>query len=246
MQVGGANAATGTVDFIVDTFDRASGGELGDLWTNPDAFVLDSGNAKGALEGKGSWDATYRPVYTRKLPVGAFSLSGVANRVVNVDSFYDDGVLVNLLLGVTRNSVLSGYQVIAIGTRHSGGTSGLTAISISTFDNTQLVFSGLSPTLPSATEAFSVVYDGETLTVSCFGLEVSYAVGVISPYIGMRSQYSYSASNNQYHMNIQYLKAWSASIPEPPDAQSGHGNYVDGQFIYTDKYHAGGGYNPNA
>jgi len=46
--------------------------------------------------------------------------------------------------------------------------------------------------------------------------------------------------------HITQIKAWNTDAPEPSDGQSGHGVLVDGALVYTDKYHAGGGYNPNA
>jgi hypothetical protein len=46
---------------------------------------------------------------------------------------------------------------------------------------------------------------------------------------------------------INQVKVWTADLPEPPDGESGHGTWTsEGGFVYTDKYHAGGTYNPNA
>jgi len=45
---------------------------------------------------------------------------------------------------------------------------------------------------------------------------------------------------------IEQVKVWSSDIPEPPSGESGHGKYIDGIFVYSDKYHAGDGYDPNA
>jgi hypothetical protein len=43
------------------------------------------------------------------------------------------------------------------------------------------------------------------------------------------------------------VKIWIDGIPEPPGSESGHGNYrPTSGFSYTDKYHSGGIYNPNA
>jgi hypothetical protein len=59
--------------------------------------------------------------------------------------------------------------------------------------------------------------------------------------VGMRGYHGYIAA----YLIQDNFKAWVASIPEPPN-ESGHGRYIDGEYVYSDKYHVGGEYNPNA
>lgn len=46
--------------------------------------------------------------------------------------------------------------------------------------------------------------------------------------------------------HIKEIKAWSATIPEPPSTESGHGTYASGTYTYNDGYHSGGSYDPTA
>jgi hypothetical protein len=69
---------------------------------------------------------------------------------------------------------------------------------------------------------------------------------------GMFGLRGYSSALNRFldgdeDNHINQVKVWTADLPEPPDGESGHGTWTsEGGFVYTDKYHAGGTYNPNA
>jgi hypothetical protein len=87
----------------------------------------------------------------------------------------------------------------------------------------------------------SIVVSEGTLTVTAGGAEVSVEVGQWPLRVGLLSHAGYMD-----RFRIESFKAWVDGIPEPPDDESGHGTYADGEYTYTDKYHAGGTYNPNA
>ena len=67
---------------------------------------------------------------------------------------------------------------------------------------------------------------------------------------GLRGVYSNLTKfiDNDGDMHLSRIKVWTADIPEPSDAESGHGTYDETQskFVYSDKYHSEGEYNPDA
>jgi hypothetical protein len=90
------------------------------------------------------------------------------------------------------------------------------------------------------TDTITLVTDGGDVTVDVLHLTKSGDEGPFRQKVGL-----WCAATSVLN-NVLKFKAWVSSIPEPPDDESGHGTYADGVFTYTDKYHAGGGYNPNA
>lgn len=67
---------------------------------------------------------------------------------------------------------------------------------------------------------------------------------------GLRGDYNFLTlfQTGEFNNYISRVKVWTDDVPEPPDGESGHGTYDDGQsaFNYADKYHADGDYNPDA
>jgi hypothetical protein len=94
-------------------------------------------------------------------------------------------------------------------------------------------------TLLTVSYGGNVLYQGDDLQAADAGF-----VGLLT---GAGSQLGPSGPNDDA-VGLEKIKVWSADIPEPPDDESGHGTYDadSGEFTYTDKYHAGETYNPNA
>ncbi|MEM8668721.1 MAG: hypothetical protein AAGG48_14470 [Planctomycetota bacterium] len=235
---GESEAEIGTVDFIVDNFDRTAGGALGDLWFNDDAFLIESGSlAKSAIDGTASGISTSQKIaatalYLQKLTVGAYyiKITPSANPANgNLDAF-----------GAIAASLDNPIGAV--------GFSGSKAASSSL--NNALFYDPASRTSASqvdsqagtGTGAILAHATGTTLDITFGTASLSIATGALPSLVGMYSRDT-AASSVDY---ISQFKAWSASIPEPPDGESGHGTYDGSTFNYTDKYHAGGGYDPNA
>lgn len=67
-------------------------------------------------------------------------------------------------------------------------------------------------------------------------------VGLMSAYADLGS---YVEGSADWH--IASIKAWTTDTPEPSSSESGHGTYdSETGYTYTDKYHTGDTYDPNA
>lgn len=83
---------------------------------------------------------------------------------------------------------------------------------------------------------------GATVTAFLNGQQIAQSpisAAVAGEYIGLFSRMTQANLADYKDQKITQFKAWRADIPEPPDAESGHGNYDSdaGQYIYLDGYH---------
>jgi hypothetical protein len=229
------------VDFIVDLFDRDDANNLGSLWYGNDNFRITDGVAIATDS-----EAT---VYTAKLSSHNYMIKVWGDTTTMYSDPLNSYFWCPTLLWSCKDdyadfkSVYSQARVYRsdpldpawIGYINGGGFYGGVQGWQYTSD---------WPWDLDATATFMLQAQGTNATLSAFGGAYTLDVDT-GPYrqkVGMSPWYrvDYNASN------ILKFKAWISSIPEPPDDESGHGTYADGEYTYTDKYHAGETYNPNA
>lgn len=257
MQVGGESEVP-TVDFIVDMFDRANEGNLGQYWDIPALYRLYNQQAVynyGTSPGVSLYQAK---LSSHNVNFGMYFYCGPEDEA---DWIWYWNWLNNNPSSTTSTSIYLfsprlGYDIetekgIAITGRlkiqryvGSGPIYLYTGIRLSApggsdyFINTDVIYSNYSQAILSGALFINVNENIVTMSGAYSGSIDMAAVYNTTPGLGIPySQFSYVIADN--------FKAWIPSIPEPPD-ESGYGRYINGEYVYSDKYHAGGEYNPDA
>ena len=259
-------------DFIVDMFDRSNIGNLGTYWDNSAIYKIIDGYAAENEGRKIEADRPFnylRQTYLAKLsnyninyrikysadPAEMFAFynywDGFSNKfpqyelltvLLGWDAGSDSGILLRCFIRFFFQGAVKGLSYkIDIGSAGSyDGTILYDSGAIIITDFSDIVFSG---TLLCNTDENMLYLSGNFAEPFDF----SYDLGEIYNYnIGVRSGFytDFQWWPSQRRL-IDTFKSWVSSIPEPPD-ESGHGRYIDGQYVYSDKYHAGSEYNPDA
>lgn len=216
------------VDFIVDMFDRADANNLGNLWYGSDNFRI-------ADEIAYCTDSAELTIYTTKLSGHDYIVKIWFNEIESTSNYFryaglawgakDDYSDSRTYRGSLQRNIPSPQWVRSIDSND-----------VLTNEETVGWVSGEYPLELNDPETASIQTSGQNVDIEFVGV---VSEGTAGPYRQKVGLYHYSGAN------VIKFKAWVSSIPEPPD-ESGHGTYSDGVYTYIDKYHANGGYNPNA
>ena len=256
MQVGGESEVP-TVDFIVDLFDRADEGHLGQYWDIPALYRLYNQQAVynyGTSSGISLYQAK---LSSHNVNFGMYFYCGPEEEAdwlyhwnYWIDPYYygeHTAYLFGPRLGCdieTRKGIVITGRLTMV--RYASYTPIYlrTKILLSSvggsfyFINTEVLYSNYSQALLSGNIFVNVNENIVTMSGTYAGGVDMAAVYNTIPGLGIPySEWSYVIADN--------FKAWIPSIPEPPD-ESGHGRYINGEHVYSDKYHAGDDYDPNA
>jgi hypothetical protein len=247
-----------TVDFVADFFDRANLGNLGVYWNNSATWRVYN---QEALYVEGS---TSRAPYMAKL--------SSHNANVRFSFKADHEYLVQETIYMFNNTNLSGYfvtgafgMIFGLEIDQETGIRAQGWVRIQRYVSEGPLYHQHVSYIYTPAGSIKIV-DSEFPITSTAQLKshdsllinktenILTMTGSNTPFSGVADLgaiYQTSVGFNTYGGYVyDYLiqdnfKAWVSSIPEPPD-ESGHGRYINGQYVYSDKYHAGGEYNPNA
>ncbi|MEM9369186.1 MAG: hypothetical protein AAGD07_24655, partial [Planctomycetota bacterium] len=184
-----------------------------------------------------------RPIYKSEIGLGSFTFNATVVKHESSATFFVWRCYA--LFGTIWDSVSSGWFVNAITTFRPADGQLISTIGIGRGDDTSqptYVTSDQS-TATGQSEPGSidlvVSFDGTDLTADWQGLSVTHETGDINRFVGFWSR-------DQQLERLERFKLWTSNSPEPPWTESGHGTHDGTSFVYTDKYHSGGSYDPNA
>lgn len=253
----GEESAIPNVDFTVDLFDRADSGTIGQYWNNSGAYRVYGEQCYSVKYHSG--DIPYIANLSNHNKYIKFNYQ--ADEVNLLDDFnwllnntyytttyiyrlfamllcwdieQENGVYCNGWLEFSRDNSYDPLWIKHAILVYWPGSSDYV------YNNTVTPLVSYNQLKPSGTIQFTV---NENI-ISCVGDPFVGSLDIGGVYLTAAGLDAASTGSADFWI-IDNFKAWISSIPEPPD-ESGHGRYINGQYVYSDKYHAGGGYNPDA
>lgn len=252
------NKGLPTVDFIVDNFDRSGG--MGKYWNYSNAFAP---NGNGADIIGGTLQVTDLNSYnTHYGPSGVYK---IIEPITGYIGLYQGYTGVSLIpAGVaTYQAVLRGPFTAELGFTVPASASNKAVAVLLALAGGRRTVGGLYSALGSRAgyNTLNVSGNGGSITEAF----VDYDTWAITPTGAISgSMFIKATANNDGMLSIgtglpttilasvfdlpsgqlNYFKAWANGVT-PPN-QSGHGVVQDGEYVWLDKYHSNGEYNPLA
>lgn len=251
----GEESTIPTVDYIVDLFDRPDSPNMGDLWNNTSIHRIT--NQQSWL-----WGILGNQAYLAKLSSHNFNINfdyTVDHSVMSVvySNFIDDPgfsysyTLFRILVGYDTKSDTGVYMQARVQLReeYEGG-----GVYVNYVKYNLTIVQGLGMELADIDvkhrlQGFSSIKYFGNLSISVNEHIFSYSCPVFSGNVNLLgvipTEFAVWGGVGVGDGIMDNFKTWVSTIPEPPD-ESGHGKFINGQYVYSDKYHAGEEYNPSA